>query len=141
LQVLSLNKFYHKKIPTSKPGWRSKMRTYYRFRFYLNARHSVTFDGKISNIHPHTWEVAVTFGSNISDTVNFTMFEGILEEYFEDYEGKYLNEHKAFVNISPTMENMGKVFYNDIKELVNHRNLHFDRLEISENPTRTYIIE
>lgn len=117
------------------------MRTYYRFKFYLNARHSVVFNGKASNIHPHTWEVAVFLGSEVSDMVNFTEFEKALEEYFYKYEGKYLNEHKPFNNINPTMENIGKVLFDDIKYLIESRNLDFKRLEISENPTRTYIIE
>lgn len=99
------------------------------------------FGEKSSNIHPHTWEVAVSFGSGESDIVNFTMFENILEEYFLKFEGKYLNEHPSFKDINPTMENIGKILYRDIKKLVNERNLYFKSLEISENPTRTYIIE
>lgn len=117
------------------------MKTYYRFKFYLNARHSVLFGEKTSNIHPHTWEVAVLFGSGETDIVNFTMFENILEEYFLGFEGKYLNEHPSFKNINPTMENIGRILYSDIKKIINERSLYFKTLEISENPTRTYIIE
>lgn len=117
------------------------MKTYYKFKFYLNARHSVSFNGKQSSIHPHTWEITVIFGSEQSDTINFSMFEKELENYFLSYENKYLNEHVSFVGITPTMENMGKVFYNHIKELINNQQLSFRTLEISENPTRTYIIE
>lgn len=117
------------------------MRTYYKFKFYLNARHSVVINGVPSNIHPHTWEVAITFGLDATETVNFTIFEKALEKYFLNFEGKYLNEHESFKNINPTMENMGKIMYSDIKSLVNDKNLYFKRIEISENPTRTYIIE
>lgn len=117
------------------------MKTCYKFKFYLNAKHSVTFNGKASNIHPHTWEVAVLFSSEHSDTVNFTMFENELKKYFLNYEGKYLNGQEYFKDVNPTMENIGKVLYNDVKKLVNDKNLYFKMLEISENPTRTYIIE
>lgn len=117
------------------------MKTYYKFKFYLNARHSVMFDGKSSNIHPHTWEVVVVFGCKQSDMVNFSQFEHELDKHFLNYEGKYLNELKDFRNENPTMENIGKVFYQYIKSIVNNRNLFFKTLEISENPTRTYIIE
>tara|TARA_B100000965_G_C19228478_1_gene599057 strand:+ start:213 stop:572 length:360 start_codon:yes stop_codon:yes gene_type:complete len=117
------------------------VKTYYRFKFYINARHSVTFNGKSSNIHPHTWEVVVSFGSEISETINFSEFEGKLEEYFDHYEGMFLNELEAFASINPTMENIGKIFYSDIKELLDIENLYLKRIEISENPTRTYIIE
>lgn len=117
------------------------MKTYYKFKFYLNAKHSVTFNGKPSNIHPHTWEIVVLFGSEESDTVNFTNFERELEKYFLNYENKYLNEHESFKDINPTMENIGKILYTNTKTLINDRNLYFKKLEISENPTRTYIIE
>lgn len=117
------------------------MKTYYKFKFYINARHSVTFNGRESNIHPHTWEVVVYFGSDTSDTLNFTEFEKELEKYFLNYEGKYINELDVFKDINPTMENIGKLLYNDIKKLLDNRSLYFNRVEISENPTRTYIIE
>lgn len=117
------------------------MKTYYRFKFYISARHSVNFDGKESGIHPHTWEVAVSFGSDVSNTINFTEFEKELEGYLQNYEGKYLNEHKSFAGINPTMENIGKVLYADIKKMIDYNNQDFKKLEISENPTRTYIIE
>lgn len=31
----------------------------YKFKFYINARHSVNFDGNQSDIHPHTWETVI----------------------------------------------------------------------------------
>ena len=117
------------------------MKTYYRFKFYLNARHSVTFNGKSSNVHPHTWEIVVIFGSKASDIVNFTAFENELEEEFLKYEGKYINEISSFQDINPTMENIAKVLYVNIKNLINSKGLYFNKLEISENPTRTYIIQ
>jgi 6-pyruvoyltetrahydropterin/6-carboxytetrahydropterin synthase len=117
------------------------MRTYYRFKFYLNARHSVTFGEKESNIHPHTWEIVVRFGCQENSVINFTEFERELEAEFLDYEGKYLNELPDFKGENPTMECLGKVFYKRIKSIVNNRNMMFKYFEISENPTRTYIIE
>lgn len=117
------------------------MKTYYKFKFYLNARHSVAFNETASNVHPHTWEVVVIFSSQESDTINFTTFENELEKYFLNFEGKYLNEHISFKGINPTMENIGKVLYSDIKKLINGKTLVFRTMEISENPTRTYIIE
>lgn len=117
------------------------MKTYYRFKFYINARHSVTFNHKTSNIHPHTWEIAISFGSKTTEIVNFSEFEEELDKYFANYEGKYLNELENFIGINPTMENIGKILYGDIKQLLAKKDLYFKSVEISENPTRTYIIE
>ncbi|WP_432666248.1 6-carboxytetrahydropterin synthase [Wukongibacter baidiensis] len=117
------------------------MKTYYRFKFYINARHSVIFDDKASNIHPHTWEIAISFGSRTTEIVNFSQFEKELDKYFANYEGKYLNELEEFMDVNPTMENIGKILYKDIKKLLDKKDLYFKTVEISENPTRTYIIE
>lgn len=117
------------------------MKTYYRFKFYLNARHSVKFEGNVSAIHPHTWEIAILFRSKQEETVSFSSFEKELEIYFLQFEGKFLNELIIFKGITPTMENIGKILFEDIKKLVNNRDLEFKTFEISENPTRTYMIE
>jgi 6-pyruvoyltetrahydropterin/6-carboxytetrahydropterin synthase len=117
------------------------VKMFYKFKFYFNARHSVTFNNIASNIHPHTWEVVVLFSTEDNATVNFTEFENNVEHYFLNYEGKYLNELESFKDKNPTMENIAKVLYGDIRKLVNNRILSFSRIEISENPTRTYIIE
>ncbi len=117
------------------------MNTYYKFKFYINGRHSVTFGTNKSNIHPHTWEVVLIMKTKLDEEVNFTIFEKKLEEYFSNYEGKYLNELDKFININPTMENMGKILCEDIKDLVDDEVLILTKIEISENPMRTYIIE
>jgi 6-pyruvoyltetrahydropterin/6-carboxytetrahydropterin synthase len=117
------------------------MKVFYKFKFYFNARHSVTFNNISSNVHPHTWEVVVFFNTEDNATINFTFFENELEHYFLNYEGKYLNELKSFKDKNPTMENIAKLLHYDIKKIVNSKDLKFARIEISENPTRTYIIE
>lgn len=117
------------------------MRNYYKFKFYINAMHSVSFNGKKSNIHSHMWETVVYIDVKEDDFVNFTKFEEILESYFEYYEGKYLNELDKFKDIDPTMEEISKVIYKDLFELLKYHNLGLQKIEISENPTRTYIIE
>lgn len=55
------------------------MRNFYKFKFYINARHSVEFNNVRSNIHPHTWETVVHIEVNSEDFINFTAFEKVLE--------------------------------------------------------------
>lgn len=117
------------------------MKNYYKFKVYINAMHSVNFNDKKSNVHSHMWETAVYIDAKESNFINFTKFENILESYFEYYEGKYLNELDKFKEIDPTMEEIGKAIYEDLFKLLKHYNLGLRRIEISENPTRTYIIE
>ena len=117
------------------------MKHYYKFKVYINAMHSVHFDGKKSNVHSHMWETAIYVNVKESDFVNFTKFENILEAYFECYEGKYLNDIEKFKGVDPTMEEIGKNIYEDLLELLKEHGLDLKKIEISENPTRTYIIE
>ena len=117
------------------------MRHYYRFKYYINAKHSVNFEGKQSPIHPHTWEAVIYLRVEETDFINFTKFEKILEDYFEHYEGKYLNDLEEFKKNNPTMEYMGRLFYKDLNVLLQGAHIILYKIEISENPTRTYIIE
>lgn len=117
------------------------MKHYYRFNHYINAKHSVNFQGKESPIHPHTWEIVVSLRVEDTDFISFTSLENLLEGYFEQYEGKYLNELQPFKDNHPTMEYMGQLFYKHLNTLMKGMELTLYRIEISENPTRTYIIE
>ncbi|MEG0297402.1 MAG: 6-carboxytetrahydropterin synthase [Clostridium sp.] len=112
----------------------------YKFKFYINARHSVNFTGVQSNIHPHTWEVVLYINVNQNEFINFTKIEKEFESYFNMYEGKYLNQLECFTKVQPTMENIAVKIFNDLEKLSNS-NLDIDRIEVSENPTRTYIIQ
>lgn len=116
------------------------MNSYYKFNFYLNARHAVLINGEESEIHPHTWEIKILMKTKDNIYIEFSMFESMLEKYFSKYEGRVLNEIENFENLNPSMENLGKVFYKDISELLVEHNFFLKSLEISENPTRTFII-
>ena len=117
------------------------MQHIYKFKFYINAKHSVNFDGVKSNIHPHTWETVIYIKVNSNNFINFSKIEKFFEAYFDEYEGKYLNDLIYFKDIYPTMENIGKKIFSDIDRSLNSNSLVLSKLEISENPTRTYIIE
>lgn len=117
------------------------MENLYKFKFYVNARHSVAFDNGQSNIHPHTWEIVI-YVKGITETfINFTEFEKMIENHIERYEGQYLNEMEIFGGENPTMEHIGASLNTHLSLLMKKENLQLERLEISENPTRTYIMK
>lgn len=117
------------------------MKNYYKFKFYINAKHSVNFNENVSPIHPHTWETVIYLKVKETAFINFTKFEKTLERYFDAYEGQYLNDLEVFKGENPTMERIGRVFYHDLLALLKGEELSLCKIEISENPTRTYIIE
>lgn len=112
----------------------------YRFKFYVNAKHSVTINSKKSNVHPHTWEIVTYLAVSKNEIINFSEFENNLKQYFKGFEGEYLNDLKSFEHIEPTMEHMATVFFSEITELIQSKDFTLETIEISENPTRTYIV-
>ncbi|MGL4740864.1 MAG: 6-carboxytetrahydropterin synthase, partial [Sarcina sp.] len=93
-----------------------------------------------SPIHPHTWEIVSIISVNKNKFLNFSTFEKILENYFKKFEGKYLNDLLEFQTAEPTMENMAFQFYSELNKILIENQLELESIEISENPTRTYII-
>ena len=52
-----------------------------------------------------------------------------------------MKENKCFKESIPTMENIGRKIFVDISNVLESNNLILNSIEISENPTRTYIIK
>lgn len=112
----------------------------YRFKFYLNARHSVNVNNLDPNIHPHTWEIVLNIIKSDEGYLNFAKIEDEIKQFLSKYEGKYLNQLPPFDRELPLMENIGEVFNNYIVKILINKGWELSRLEISENPTRTYIL-
>lgn len=112
----------------------------YRFKFYLNARHTTSLNEKVPKIHPHTWEIAIFLRREDGGIVQFTSIETDIGNYLSRYENTLLNEIPPFDRAVPTMENIGEVFCAHLFQLLKDKGWILYRLEISENPTRTYII-
>lgn len=113
----------------------------YRLKFYLNARHYIIVDNIKSDIHPHTWEFALTIMVQRKEFVEFKIFEQKVNELLDRYQDKIINYVPPFDTIMPTVENMvdtlAKKFYVSIKEVGGQ----LVRIEGSEGPSRSYILD
>lgn len=96
---------------------------------------------EINQIFIHIHGRLSYIGVKSQSYINFTKMEKVLETYFHQYEGRYLNDLKCFKESIPTMENIGRKIFVDISNVLDSNNLILNSLEISENPTRTYIIK
>lgn len=112
----------------------------YRFKFYLNMNHYIIIDGMEGQLHPHTWEFTFLVIKEKSDFMQFHVFEQVIEEYLDKYQGKVLNEVEPFDTIVPTLENVTDYFSEDIREILKENGGELVSLESSETPTRSYII-
>ena len=112
----------------------------YKFKFYLNANHFIVINGKEGEIHPHTWEFMVDVLMSDQKFVQFGADEKAIDEYFNKYQNRILNEVEPFDHMVPTLENMSDYFADEIRGIVKELGGHLVKMESSETPTRSYVI-
>lgn len=113
----------------------------YRFKFYLNASHSIYLNGVLGQEHPHTWEITL---NTIKLKDNFIIFNDIeknIEKYLEKYQDSYLNKVDPFQTLNSTLENICQYFKNEFQNLLLENGWLLLSMEIGETPTRSYIID
>ncbi len=112
----------------------------YKFKFYLNANHSIYINGEAGTRHPHTWEISIHLLKMRDEFVKFSSIESHIESLLDEYQDKYINDVEPFNTINPTLENICTYFKDRIRELVNCEGWILLLIEISETPTRSYVI-
>lgn len=112
----------------------------YKFKFYVNASHAIYIDGKLGNRHPHTWEITLNTLKIQNDFVQFNHIEHQIEEFFNKYQETYLNEVHPFNIFNPTLENCCKYFKQELANILRNEGWVLLAIEISETPTRVYVI-
>lgn len=112
----------------------------YRFKFYLNASHSIIINGKQGEVHPHTWEMVLDILVQRDEFLQFNTFEKVAEEFFCTYQDSTLNEKKPFDAIVPTLENIVDYFGDELRKKMRETGGELIRIEGSETPTRSYVV-
>lgn len=111
----------------------------YKLKYRLNAKHS--FSSGTENIHPHTFEILLFIESNKnSKQVASYEIDEIVEQFLLCYQNQYLNDISPFNQLEPTIENMGDIFYEQLKAILSNEEFNLIQLEISETPLRVYIV-
>lgn len=113
----------------------------YRFKFYLNASHSIYIKGVLGAEHPHTWEIIIDTIKLKSGFIIFNDVEKYIEKYMDKYQDSYINNIEPFTTLNPTLENICSYFKDDIQRLLIDMGWILVSIEISETPTRSYIID
>ena len=98
----------------------------YELKFYLNARHYIIIDGRRGDVHAFT---------------PFMVFEKKVNALLEPYQNRLLNEVEPFDQILPTLENMVDYFAQQARDELWRIGGELIRVEASETPTRSYILE
>lgn len=112
----------------------------YKFKFYLNMNHFIIVDDKPGEVHPHTWEIIISVISTQSEMTPFASIERKMDEIMEPYQDQLLNNCPPFDKTVPTVENAAKYFFRLIQDNIIKLGWILIMLEVSETPTRSYII-
>ena len=112
----------------------------YKYNFYLNASHSIYINGNKGEKHPHTWQISLYVVNSKDTFMMFNEVEKLIEDYLGQYQGKYMNECSPFDTINPTLENIAQYFMVELQKKLNPLNWVIFTMEISETPSRSYII-
>lgn len=114
----------------------------YRYRFYLDANHFIySSTGEKGMVHPHTWEFAIELKNRNGDFVLFSRIEEMINEILKPYQNICLNDVAPFDKKVPTLENIGEVFKEVISRKMDGVNWELLQMEISETPSRSYIVK
>jgi 6-pyruvoyl tetrahydropterin synthase-related domain len=112
----------------------------YKFKFYLNASHAIYINGSMGDRHPHTWEIILHVLKEKEDFIEFAHLEKKIDLSMKRFQDKFLNEIPPFDKVNPTIENCCEYFKDELKNLLQQEGWILTMIEMSETPTRSYVI-
>jgi 6-pyruvoyltetrahydropterin/6-carboxytetrahydropterin synthase len=112
----------------------------YRFKFYFNASHAIYLSGEMGQSHPHTWEVVLCVMRIADNFVMFNEIEKMCEEFLLSYQDVFINTVQPFTTINPTLENICGYFKEKIQNMLYEKGWLLLSIELSETPSRAYMI-
>lgn len=102
----------------------SKQGTYYlQVKEHFDAAHAlIGYDGECKNLHGHTWDVEVEVKGTELDVVgivyDFKDLKINLLSILDQFDHKYLNEVPPFDEFNATAENLARVVFHQMEELL-----------------------
>ncbi|MCD2346187.1 6-pyruvoyl-tetrahydropterin synthase-related protein [Clostridium guangxiense] len=112
----------------------------YLYKFNMNASHSVLINNKRGPSHSHTFLISLFVEMQGGEFVIYDEVEKVVNKFLSAYSGKEINEFEAFREVEPTLENIGDFLFEELSRILKENNINLLRLEISEIPTRVYVI-
>ncbi|MGN1083701.1 MAG: 6-pyruvoyl-tetrahydropterin synthase-related protein, partial [Lachnospiraceae bacterium] len=111
----------------------------YKLKAKLYAAHS-NIAGNVENTHFHTFTIVLYLKDLNEDMDFFFHTEKEINEWLAPYQNKELSNTELFRGKSTTLEAIGDTFYDEWVERAKALNFELIRLDIYENPIRTYSV-
>ena len=104
----------------------------YLYHVTFNAMHNLDINDP-RKMHAHTFRVGMYVVDRERDHPVFQNIEKGIRNYFDRYQGIRLNELS-------TLENIGDIFYHELKPLFEENGMQLLSLEIGDSPISVYCI-
>ncbi len=111
----------------------------YLYHVTFNAMHNIDLNDPLK-MHAHTFRVGMYVIEKQTEHTAFLGSEHTIGDYFKRYQGIRLNELPMWKDMVPTLENIGNVFYKDLKPLFEANGMQLLSLEIGDSPISVYCI-
>lgn len=90
---------------------------------HFDAAHALRgYPGECRNLHGHTWDVEVTVAGETLDEIeivyDFKRLKADLASVLERFDHAYLNDVEPFDTLSPTAENLARVVFEELENVV-----------------------
>lgn len=93
-----------------------------------------------ASVYARSFEITLFVSSARTGVIRFDEMEAEIIKTLGRYAEQQLNQVSPFDRLEPTLENMGNVFYQLIKQALARLETTLEMLEISESPVRTFIV-
>jgi len=102
------------------------------------AHHLYDYPGECRDLHGHTWDIEVSVESTqlceLGMVYDFALLKKDLKAVLLRYDHKYLNEIEPFDKLSPTAENLARVIFEQLSEIVAQDGVKVLEVAVWESP-------
>lgn len=103
----------------------------------FSAAHTLKIGGKCEDLHGHNFVVEVTVSTRELDSeeivIDFRLLKRWTNEILEEFDHKYLNDLPLFKNINPTSENIARIVYEKITEMIDKPGVTISHVRVWES--------
>jgi len=112
----------------------------YKLKHKLIVLQSFQDDTDPSSVYAKPYDVTLFISSVNPGLIRFDELEAVIIRTLERYSEKNITRIPPFDELEPTLENMGNVFYQQIRQNLARIGMSLEMLEINESPIKTYIV-
>ncbi|MBI5893939.1 MAG: 6-carboxytetrahydropterin synthase QueD [Deltaproteobacteria bacterium] len=114
----------------------------------FSAAHNLRgYEGECEKLHGHNWKVEASLLAkdldNIGIALDFKILKKETEKLIKNFDHKYLNEIPPFDKENPSSENIARIIFKKLSDVLNNENIKISKITVweSEKAAATYYEE